>query len=113
MKDETNSDQCLVTISRFLPAYPQMRSCMDTVVRIGNGSAVDWEYYSVEYDNYGGFGVEWSYLDAPSDANATAYRRFIQKTALGSYAPSGGACLAVAADKTTVVVVECAERYTK
>jgi len=109
VRDETNSEQCLVTTSRFLPAYPQMRSCMDTVVRMGNGSAVDWKYFSVAYDNYGGFGVEWTYLDDPSDANASSYRRVVQKEGLGSYAPSSGACLAVAADKTTVVVVECAE----
>ena len=108
-KDETNSDQCLVSIGRSLPAYPQMRSCMDTVLRMGNGSGVDWKYYSVDFDHAGGYGVEWTYLDSAADANATSYLRFIQKSALGSYTPSGGGCLVVASDMISLNVVDCAD----
>ena len=63
VKDELDADQCVVNVGTALPSYPQMSTCRDTVYRMGNGTDVDWKYYSVAFEGSGGFGIEWRYKD--------------------------------------------------
>ena len=100
-KDESNMDQCLVTVGAALPRRPEMRACVDTVYRMGNLSAADWKYFSVQHDRAGGIGAEWAYADSSlADGNLPlTYQRLVNEN---------GGCLVVQDDLVTVMVDECA-----
>ena len=106
VKDEANTEQCFVNIGAALPSTPKMYGCRDTVYRMGNGTQEDWEFYSVDHEFNGGFGVEWNLVNG----------HVLQKPSLGaaknSYRSAGGCLSLLHGSLASVVVDECADAET-